>query len=238
MIAMIGCGYKHPVKKIWVPITWEAQHLTMKYEEELINTWIHYMTEVVNQYDHLWSKDKRVVNVNKKSNAGGRRKIKDNDNSSGNSTSSSTTAASSQDQKKKFKCFNWSKAEQNFLEQNYNSAAQRHGKENEWKDKVYWADLHQLCKEEELAIRGCFNYSLKSVVKSLNKLGKISDVWISSPVENGMSAMMALLRCEEDAIKNGREMQNSLWMSELRPYLLVDIHSVYSLVDYFRKHHL
>jgi hypothetical protein len=219
MISMIGCGYEHPLKKVWVPIKWTVAHLTLKEESKLIDTWLRYMKDITDQYDHLWSKDKKL----KKKNSG-KRKIDD-----------ENISFADNEKNRKFKCFNWSKAEEHFLEKNYNSAVNRHGKEKEWKNQIYWADMHQFCKEEELAIKGCFNFSLKSVIKALHKLGKIDDVWISSPVENGMSAMMALIRCEEDAIKNNRSMEESLWMSELVPYLFVDIHSVYSFVKFLRK---
>lgn len=244
MIAMIGCGYEHPIKGIWIPKIFKVEQLTRKEEARIIDEWLSHMRQVKEEYKCIWRRDKRnklvsvssdasTVSIKKKQS---KRKL-----NQSKSVDHKNNEKNEDDEEEydnnKFRIFHWSKAEQWFLEYNYNAAVVRHGR-NDWKGLINWCDVHQLCKDESLSIPGCFNYSLKSVAKALHKWKCIDDIWLPSPIENGMCATIALLRCSEDAIKNNRNMSQSIWMEELERYLLLDIYTVYSIVKYFRKHHM
>jgi hypothetical protein len=240
MIAMIGCGYEHPIKGTWIPKIFSVEHLTKTEEARIIDEWLAYMTDVQEQYRYVWSKDKKN-RLNKGTK--GTKALKVSNETKGEKRKLRQTDDTDKEEKVSpksheiHKMFHWSKAEQSFLETNYNSAIIRHNRED-WRENIKWCDVHQLCKDENLTIPGCFNFGLKSVAKALYKWNCIDDIWLPSPVENGMSATIALLRCGEDAVKNNRKMSDSIWMKELRPYLKLDIYTVYSIVKYFRKRHL
>jgi predicted RecB family nuclease len=54
-----------------------------------------------------------------------------------------------------------------------------------------WCDLYQLFKGEPIVIRGCFDFSLKSIAKAMHRYGMIS----TSLESNCNSGMVAMLNC-------------------------------------------
>ena len=45
MIAMIGCGYEHPLKKNWIPVIFNVEALTKREEARIISEWIQHMVD-------------------------------------------------------------------------------------------------------------------------------------------------------------------------------------------------
>lgn len=142
-----------------------------------------------------------------------------------------------QDNKIKYKIFHWSKAEQSFLINNYNSAVKRHNRPD-WGESINWIDLHQICRDEGFTVPGSFNFSLKSIVKALYKLGLIDKIWTPSPIEDGMCAAIALISCGKEAEQFNKSMSECKWMPELENYLHLDIATVYAILNYLRRYHL
>src|SRR5437660_1318821 len=103
--------------------------------------------------------------------------------------------------KERPRVWHWSRAEIAFLEGNYNSAAARHNRGDDWVGRVKWCDLRELFRGEPIVVRGALNFSLKSVAKALYALGKIDATWPEAQVDNGMSAMVAQIRCHEAAVR-------------------------------------
>lgn len=133
----------------------------------------------------------------------------------------------------KIKIFHWSHAEKSFLESNYNSAVARHGRDD-WKGRIEWCDVFALCRTEKFTIPGCLNFSLKSVTKALYKLGYIDHIWPESPIDGGLKASMALLRCYEQNERYKIPVEECIWARELSNYLSVDTYAVYSIVKLLR----
>ena len=53
-----------------------------------------------------------------------------------------------------------------------------------------WVDLYEVFYEEHFVVKGCKNFKLKSYVKSLSKLGKISVEMSPDSCGNGLEAML------------------------------------------------
>lgn len=133
-----------------------------------------------------------------------------------------------------FKCYIWSRAEENFLQKNYNSAAKRHNRDD-WKENIVWCDIHAIIKSEGITIPGSFNFSLKSVTKALYNLKLVDTIWAHSPIENGMRAAVALLRCAEESKVKNIDLDECYWMNIIKDYLNIDTYAVYNITQFLRK---
>jgi hypothetical protein len=224
MVPMIGSGYEHPIKKLWTPKLFKARWLIKSEEVRIFTDWFNWMDESSRMFKHLFA-------------TGGTGGISAPPASPFKDLLPLNNLPVPDDPSKMplYKVFHWSKAEENFLERNFNSAAARHKRED-WRGKVFWADLHKLCREEQLAINGSFNCTLKSVNKALYKHGCIDNVWISSPVEHGMAASIALLRSHEEAVAKGTTMDKTQWDRYLDPYLQLDIYTTHCDAKFFREY--
>jgi hypothetical protein len=60
--------------------------------------------------------------------------------------------------------------------------------------RVEWLDVCRVFTDSRLAVRGCFDYKLKSVAKALHAAGKLERTWEESDVMNGLDAMHAAKR--------------------------------------------
>jgi hypothetical protein len=215
MIASIGCGCEDPETKKWTYKIFQVDYLTFSEEAKIINQWKAYMKNIKNL----------KIALSKKLNDYQDDKLNE------------SNCNESNNNEKEFYAYCWSNAEPSLYSSSYNSAMKRHS-EQHWKDDVEWADVYTLCRKEKLSIPGCFNLGLKSVAKSLYKLKCINTIWTPSPIDSGMRAAVALLKCGEEAQLLNRSMEYCTWMKELKPYLALDITTLYSIVNYFKKHHL
>lgn len=133
--------------------------------------------------------------------------------------------------------WHYSHAEVTFLEKAHNCAAIRLGR-NDWINKVQWCDLLSVVRGEPMVIRGCLDFGLKSIAKSLYSLGKINVIWPESQVDSGMSAMMACIRAAEDAKRLGISIgQTAIMRDAIEVYLRVDVVVVHEVLNYLRRHH-
>lgn len=58
--------------------------------------------------------------------------------------------------------------------------------------KFEWIDLFTMVKENNIVIKGALDFSLKTIVGSLNKLGKIDVGYEESEISSGLQAMVAV----------------------------------------------
>ena len=64
-------------------------------------------------------------------------------------------------------------------------------KRNDKTFTVPWVDLYEVFYGEHFVVKGCKNFKLKSYVKTLSKLGKISAEMPPDSCGNGLDAMLA-----------------------------------------------
>jgi len=130
----------------------------------------------------------------------------------------------------------YSKAEANFLEEQVNSAFRRHDM-IEWRHQIVWCDLQELMMDIPIVIKGCYNFSLKSVARALYKQGKIDVIWPESQIDCGLAAMIGLFRSNEEAIKQNTTMKRIPWMDDIEAYNRLDVLAMQKILDYLRTHH-
>lgn len=131
-------------------------------------------------------------------------------------------------------CF--SRAEANFLEDQRNSCVHRHDVQH-WKHRVDWLDLQELLRDEPFVIKGCHNFSLKSIVHALFDQKKLDVIWPSSQIDDGLSAMIGLFRAHEEAIEQNTTMGKIPWMDDIMSYNALDCLAMYKILDYLRRFH-
>jgi hypothetical protein len=140
--------------------------------------------------------------------------------------------------------FHWSPAEKNTLIEAYDSAEVRHGSAIERPN--FYDFLNRVVKPSGdagcFAVRGAFNFGLKSIGKALQSLGLIQTEWTDGPTD-GLGAMTGSWWCyEQSAIKGtpvlevetlgGRKL-----FQEITRYNEIDCKVMYEAIDYLRRCH-
>ena len=100
-----------------------------------------------------------------------------------------------------------------------------------------WTDLLVAFKAEPIAIKGCFNYSLKNVAAALKRLGHISTAW---PVEiDGLDAMLIGYRAYQECSewKFDCTPLTSPKLTEVIRYNSIDCRVLMDILFYFRRTH-
>ena len=90
----------------------------------------------------------------------------------------------------------------------------------------------KIFKEEPIAIKGCFNYGLKHIAKSMKHHGMIN-TYLESETKNGMMAMVKAWNCY-----NLKDPINSPIMKDIIKYNEFDCRVIYDIVKYIRNNHL
>ena len=101
------------------------------------------------------------------------------------------------------------------------------------KDKLNFIDLLDLFMniEEPIGVKGAYNYKLKTIGTSLNKLGLIDIKWNEDECDNGLDAMYRALDLYERDNVNGREMKQIIDYNE------IDCRVLYDIISYLRLNH-
>jgi len=117
--------------------------------------------------------------------------------------------------KKNCRVYHWSKAEVS----ESNKAFKRHNIQN---ISINWYDLLDYFKNNHIAIKGVYNYGLKSVAKALYKHKLIKTKWSDDSLD-GTSAMLAAWNCEIKCLNNeGSQLKDFKEMQEIIKYNRVD----------------
>lgn len=117
-------------------------------------------------------------------------------------------------------CYHWSYAEPT----GYKNACLRHQLEA----PLEWIDLLTIVRDEPITIKGCFNYSLKSVVKALAS-HNFFDIE-ESEITDGSEAM--ILAYQEYSLK--RTPQNSPVLQEVQKYNYNDVYALAKILSFIR----
>jgi len=130
----------------------------------------------------------------------------------------------------KVKVFHWSRAEATSIHQYMKRVC---GVMPDWLEFV---DLCQIFQNSEIGIPGAFNYGLKEISTSLHRLQLIPTNW-EEPL-NGLQAMIAVLRCQQD-LDHGRcsSLNSSPIIQKLIRYNYTDCRVMYDIVEWIRSCH-
>jgi len=130
----------------------------------------------------------------------------------------------------------WSSAEVSALENNHNSARNRHGILADWPHLEWYDFLQNVMRAEPVVVRGAFGYGLKAVANAMRSHGFIETGWDDSPVD-GLGAMVGAWCCDAEARKLGVPMTQVEPMGEIIRYNEVDCRVIMEIVRYLRANH-
>ena len=128
--------------------------------------------------------------------------------------------------KNNVKVYHWSNAE--VIE--YNKAIIRHNIKNV---NINWVDLLEYFKINCVAIKGVYNYGLKSIANSLYNYKKIKTKWPDSSLD-GAQAMLVAWNCEEKCLnKDGKKLGEFPEMNEIVKYNEIDCKALWDILKLF-----
>lgn len=96
-----------------------------------------------------------------------------------------------------------------------------------------WVDLSQIFKQEPIVIKGCFNYGLKSIVKSMYFHGLIT-TRLESECDSGLSAMVRAWRCYQ----RYNNPSDAPVMRDIERYNIFDCQALHDILWYLRREHI
>lgn len=91
-------------------------------------------------------------------------------------------------------------------------------------------NLHKMVIETPIAIKGVYNYGLKTVAKNLYKLGLIKTNWGNSCVD-GIGSIVASIKCNEIANEQNISMKDVPIMKEIEFYNEIDCRVMYEIAN-------
>ena len=128
--------------------------------------------------------------------------------------------------------YHWSAAETSFLVSAYNSARERHP-ERSWPDLPWFDLLSLVIRPEPVAVRGAFNFGLKSVAKGMHQAGLVPTTWTDGPTD-GLGAMIGAWWCDTEAERAGVTLPEIELMVETGRYNEVDCRSMSEVLAWLR----
>ncbi len=129
--------------------------------------------------------------------------------------------------------YHWSAAETSNLDSAYNSAKARHP-DRSWPDLPWFDLLNQVVRAEPVAVRGAFNFGLKSVVKGMHAAGLVETTWTDGPTD-GLGAMIGAWWCDAEAERTGVTLPQIEMMAETGRYNEVDCRSMAEVLGWLRE---
>lgn len=124
------------------------------------------------------------------------------------------------------KVYHWSHAERTI----YNKFNDKYG--NSYPD-INWFDLLSFFKDNNILVLDSFNFSLKTVVNSMNRYGLIKTNWIDGELNNGLDAMFFSWR---EYLKKVN-VNNSSLFNEVKRYNEIDCKVLFEIHNYLKDSH-
>lgn len=131
------------------------------------------------------------------------------------------------------KLFHWAPAEKIL----WNQASSRHDISQPW----MYVDMLDVFKAEPIIVKGCLNFSIKTIATQMYKLGLIPVKWIEDErgdCMNGANAMVAALIASKTAKERGIDIIDTAPMKEIITYNETDCRVLYEIVRYLRICHI
>jgi len=107
------------------------------------------------------------------------------------------------------------------------------------KDDLVWSDLLKLFHEEPIGIKGCLNYSLKTVAKAFYNHGYITATWdTGSSCSDGAGAAVGAYKIDKETREMGLSFKSSPLTEEIIKYNEVDCRVMQEILYYLRDNHI
>ena len=131
--------------------------------------------------------------------------------------------------------YHWSHAEPSA----WRRAVTRHSPESyRWYD-FDWVDLLKVFQTEPIGIKGCLNYGLKSVAKTLYKYGYIKTIWDGeSSCADGADAAVGAYKVDRETRKKNLSFKSDPLTQEIIKYNEVDCKVLEEIISYLRAYHI
>jgi len=132
--------------------------------------------------------------------------------------------------------FHWSSAEPSFLDTQYNSPVERHGRED--CAGLPWVDLLQrVFKAEPILVGGTAGYGLKEIARALHAEGILSTLWDDGlgGVDGGMAAMAGAWWADAEAAKTGGSMRDFDAVQAIERYNEIDLRVMAEILAWLRR---
>lgn len=151
---------------------------------------------------------------------------------------------------KNIKKWHWSNAEPNFWNRACRRQPQRKRHRNiskkiarqlgltEISGEQEWCDLLKIFLYEPIGIKGCLNYSLKTVAKTFYQYGFINTIWDdSSATANGADVAIEAYQADQECVKAGLPFSSHALAADIIKYNEVDCRVMQEILEYLRVNH-
>ena len=101
--------------------------------------------------------------------------------------------------------------------------------------KINWKDLQETFQEEQIVIKGAYNYKLKSIVSALSKYKFIKSSYDNLLCENGMDAMVDGYNCYMSASRMNINIESYLQDKNIIEYNRIDCYSLFEILEFLRS---
>ncbi len=132
--------------------------------------------------------------------------------------------------------YHWSKAEVSC----WNRAADRYQHTVSLLfSNIEWVDLHLIFQGEPVGIKGCLNYSLKTIAKVFHKNNFIKTIWNQdSSCVNGADAAVEAYKIQQECEAKNIIFTDHPQTEDIIKYNEVDCKVLQEMLYYIRKHHI
>lgn len=105
--------------------------------------------------------------------------------------------------------------------------------------RLNWVDLLKVFQKEPIGIKGCLNYSLKTVVRTFKKHGLIDTVWdTGSGCADGADAAVGAYRVDRETRQQGVSFKSDPLAQEIIKYNEIDCKVLSEILMYLRENHI
>jgi hypothetical protein len=150
--------------------------------------------------------------------------------------------------KNQVKLWHWSHAEPSFWNRAYRRQPQKKRRINrrlanqlglsEIQNDFKWCDLLKIFLREPIGVKGCLNYSLKTIAKTFYQHGFIKTVWDStSSTADGADVAVEAYRADLECKKTGTRFSEHPLAEDIVRYNEVDCKVLQEILDYLRTNH-
>jgi hypothetical protein len=251
MITMIGCGHVDPFTLKQEIVVFTVRLLDKDEEKKIIHKWFNHMRKVLLRF-HAQTHPHESTSSESSSSSSSyqqtgvdttkslKRKTREDTDTKEDEETGEEVAIGTLPCKKKayepetYTVWHYTHAEKSFLQNGVECALARHDISHLC-DKIIWKDLQLILRAEPIVIQGCFGYSLKSIAKTMNKLGLIDIFWPDSQIDCGLSAMVALFRANEYAKQHNCAMDVFSIVDDVTMYNRSDVSALILLIAYLRS---